>query len=188
MEEKQSVFEKFAEKLTKNRLIAVNILICMAVAFCIVFGLISIFSYAQPKNLQKATGNIAKFEQHDTQWYDYIGGVTGSYLRITFEDGTYFEATGICYDNIDRKLFEIAGIGEEIEITYEQSFTRPNRIYAIEYDGDNYLFIDDVLRSYKNESKTSQMTGGILIGVSVIVGGVIIFIVNYRHGKKNSEN
>lgn len=187
MEKKENIFNKFADKLIRNRIVAFDIFICMGVGFCIIFGLFLLFAY-NINNLKDITGTIAKFDQHDKEWYDYIGGSTGSYLYITFEDGTFFEAKGIAYNNIDRELFETIRIGEEIKITYNSSWSRPNRIYAIEYNGVNYLLLDDVLAQYENEHKSSFIAGLIIIVVSVLAGGVGLFIVNYKYRKNSLQN
>ncbi len=180
------MFKNYGNEFKKNGLICFNILICIIVFFCAISGFCFLFSYKKPDNLKETTGIIAKVKQYDKQWYDYFGGVTGSYFNVTFEDGTYFEATGICYDNIDRELFELARTGEEIKITYNSSFTRPNRIYSIEYDGVNYLSLNDVLTCYENEAKISRIEGSIMICVSVVCG-VALFLVNYKHRKKSGK-
>ena len=150
MEEKENIFNKFANKLTKNRLVAFNILICMVVVTCIVYGLISLLSYQQPENLQEVTGTVAEFKQRDEQWYDFIGGGgKNSFFDVRFEDGTLYQATGISYDNIDRELFDKLSIGDEITLTYSARWSGPNRIFAIKYNGDNYLLLDDVLTIYE---------------------------------------
>lgn len=187
MEKEENIFSKFANKLTQNRFLALNILIIIVVVFCVVIGVVLFFSYQQPKNLQQATGIIAKFEQRDKEWYDYIGSSSGNEFNVTFEDGTYFEATGIAYDNIDRKLFEIICVGEEIKITYDYSWSRPNRIYSIEYKGVNYLMLDNVLTQYRTEHKGSLIEGVIIVVVSVVLGCVGLCIVNYKN-KKSLQN
>jgi len=187
MENKKNIFYKFADKLVQNRLLAVKILICMVVVFCVVMGVVFIVSYAQPKNLQETTGIIAKFEQRDREWYDYIGSPTGNEFNVTFEDGAYFEATGICYDNIDKELFEKIRVGEEIKLIYDYSWGRPNRIYSIDYNGVNYLMLDNVLAQYKNEHKNLLVYGIVIISVSVAAGGVGLFIVNYKNKKVTSK-
>ncbi len=176
------MFKNFASEFKKNGLICFNIIIFFIVFFCFISGFVFLFSYEKPDNLKETTGIIAKLEQYDEKWYDCIVGTSGSYFNIMFEDGTYFEATGICYDNIDRKLFELVKIGEEIKITYNSSFTKPNRIYSIEYNGVTYLSLDDVLICYENEAPSAHIQGVIMISVSV-VGCVVLFLVNYRHRK-----
>lgn len=152
-----------------------------------VIGLFIGLTYRRPKNLQEATGNIASFKKRDKEWYDYIGGSTGNFFNVTFEDGTFFEAKGIAYNNIDRELFEKIRIGEEIKITYSSGFFRPNRIYAIEYNGINYLRSNDVLAQYENEYKDCLIIGIIIIVLSVVTGGVGLFIVNYKYKKKRFQ-
>ena len=187
MEEKDNVFIKLAKKFTKNRLVAFNVMICMIVAICFVIGMCTIFAHEPPKDLKEVTGTIAEFNQYDDNWTDAYFGIS-SYFDIRFEDGRFFKATGISYDNINRELFKKIQVGEEIKITYSSSFSTPNRIYAIEYNGVDYLLLDDVLKSYANEAKTSHITGAIIIGVSVVAGGVALFVVNWKHRKKNIQN
>lgn len=176
------------KKYTKKRIIACDFAISMIIAICTVIGICTILAYMPPKNLQEATGMIAKYKQRDEEWYDYIGGGgTGTYFSVTFEDGTFFEAKGISYDNIDRELFEKISVGEEIKITYDFSFSRPNRIYAIEYNGVNYLLLYDVLAGYEETAKTMNIVGSITIVLSVVVGGIGLFIVNYKYRKKKVQ-
>lgn len=172
---------------TKQWIIACNIAISMTVLICVVIGLFISLAYRRPNNLQELTGNIASFRQHDAEWYDYIGGSTGSYLYVTLKDGTFFEAKGIAYNNIDRELFERIHLGKEIKITYSSGIGRPNRIYAIEYDGINYLPLDDVLAQYENEYKGLNIVGITVIALSVVAGGVGLFMVNYKYRKKRSQ-
>ena len=172
----------------KKWIIACNIAISMIVAIFTIFGICTIFAYMPPKNLQETTGIIASYKQHDTEWYDYIGGFgTGSYMNVTFEDDTFFEAKGISYDNINRELFEIISVGEEIKIIYNSSFGRPNHIYAIEYNGVNYLLVDDVLGDYKESAKTMNLVGLITIVSAVVMGGIGLFFVNYKYRKKKTQ-
>ena len=103
----------------KNRFVAFNILIAIALLLVLVLSLIFTFSYRQPTGLKQQTGIVSKFNQYDEKWYDNIfGNSKGSYFDVRFEDNSYFEATGICYDNIDRRLFEELQIGKELTITY----------------------------------------------------------------------
>lgn len=169
---------------SKQWITACNIAISMTVIICVVIGLFVSLAYRRPKNLQEAVGNIASFRQHDKEWYDYIGGATGNYFNVTLEDGTFFEATGIAYNNINRELFEKIRPGEEIKLTYSHGFGRPNRIYAIEYNGINYLPLDDVLAKYENEYKGRHIAGIVVIVLSVVAGGAGLFIVNYKYRKK----
>ncbi len=175
--------DRIVNKYRKKRLIAFIVLIGIFVVVCVITGLIFILSYRQPKNLQETTGTIAEVKQHDKEWYDYIGGGTGAYLKIRLTDGRFFEATGISYDNIDRMLFENIGIGEEIKITYN-SDTTVNRIYAIEYSGVNYMLKGDVLDDLEDTSKTMTIIGATIIAVSVTAGIVTLSIVCYKYKKK----
>lgn len=175
------------KKYTKKWIIACNVAISMIVAICIIIGVCTILSYEPPKNLKETIGTIAKFKQRDEEWYDYIGGPTGNYFNVTFEDGTFFEAKGISYDNIDRELFDKITVGKEIKITYNSSWSRPNRIYAIEYNGVDYLRLDDVLAGYEDTAKIMNVVGAIVIALPIVVGGIGLFIVNYKYRKKKVQ-
>lgn len=178
-------------KYAKKWIIACNIAISMIVVICIIIGVCEILAYMPPKNLKESTGTIAEFQQQDEEWYDFIiggGHSTGNYFNITFEDGTYFQSTGISYENINRELFEKITVGEEIKITYDSSWNRPNRIYAIEYNGVNYLPIDDVLAGYEDTAKSMNIVGAITISLSIVIGGIGLFIANYKYRKRKVQN
>ena len=167
----------------KNRFVAFNILIANALLLVLVLSLIFTFSYQQPTGLKQQTGIVSKFNQYDEKWYDDIfGNSKGSYFDVRFEDNSYFEATGICYDNIDRTLFEKLEVGEEITITYKDEIGSPNKIYAIKYNGKNYLLLDDVLNEYSKNEKTAHIIGPIIIVLSISVGTVLL-ILNYKRNR-----
>ncbi len=153
----------------------VNALIILFALCFFVVGLVGFFSYEEPTNLKEQTGNVAKIQQYDEKWYDFIfGGSSGSYFRVTLADGAFFEATGICYDNIDRGLFEDLKVGDEITITYEGKFGRPNRIYAIEYNGLDYSSLESVLLEFRKNRKIWKTVGAFMMGG---VGGGRGFVV-----------
>ena len=81
-------------------------MIAVFVAIC----LIASFSSGVPKNLDETTGTIAEFKQRDHKWSDSFTNKS-AHLNVTLEDGSFFEANGIAYDNIDRSLFEKLRIG-----------------------------------------------------------------------------
>ncbi|MBQ7760430.1 MAG: hypothetical protein IJ400_00070 [Clostridia bacterium] len=166
----------------KNRFAAFNILIAIALLLVLVLSLIFTFTYEQPTELKQQTGVVSKFNQYDEKWYDNIfGNSKGSCFNVWFEDDSYFEATGICYDYIDRRLFENLQIGEEITIMYfENGGLR--KLCAIEYNGETYLSFNDVLNEYKQNEKVAHIVGPIIMVFSISVGAVL-FIVNYKKNR-----
>lgn len=167
----------------KNRFAAFNILISIAMLFVLVLSLIFTFSYQQPMELKQQTGIVSKFNQYDEKWYDNIwGNSKGSYFDVRFEDNSYFEATGICYDNIDRRLFEELQIGKELTITYFEKSGELRKICALEYNGETYLSLNDVLNEYNKNEKTAHIVGPTIMALSISVGA-LLFVVNYKKNR-----
>ena len=167
----------------KNRFVAFNILIAIALLLVLVLSLIFTFSYQQPMGLKQQTGVVSKFNQYDEKWYDNIfGNSKGSYFDVRFEDNSYFEATGICYDKIDRRLFEELQIGEEITITYFEKNGGLRKICSLKYNGETYLSLNDVLNEYNKNEKTAHIVGPTIMALSISVG-VVLFIVNYKKNR-----
>lgn len=170
-------------KYSKRWILACNLAIVMAALIAIAIGLFVCFAYRDIKNLKETTGKISGFKQYDADFTDAIVG-RGSHFNVTLQDGTFFEAKGIAYDNIDRALFEKISVGEEITLTYSHGVTRPNRIYAIEYGGKEYLSVEVVLPLYEKKDGSSTVTGAVIIalsGASAIAG---LAVVNCRYSKK----
>ena len=167
----------------KNRFAAFNILIAIALLLVLAIGLICTFSFQQPKELKHHTGVVAKFNQYDEKWYDNIfGNSKGSYFDVRFEDNSYYEATGICYDNIDRRLFEELQIGKELTITYFEKSGGLRKICALEYNGETYLSRNDVLNEYSKNEKTAHIVGSTIMALSISVGA-LLFVVNYKKNR-----
>ena len=167
----------------KNRFVAFNILIAIALLLVLAIGLMCTFSFQQPKELKHQTGVVAKFNQYDEKWYDNIFGKSkGSYFDVRFEDNSYFEATGICYDNIDRRLFEELQIGKELTITYFEKSGGLRKICALEYNGETYLSRNDVLNEYSKNEKTAHIVGSTIMALSISVGA-LLFVVNYKKNR-----
>ena len=167
----------------KNRFVAFNILIAIALLLVLAIGLMCTFSFQQPKELEQQTGVVAKFNQYDEKWYDNIfGNSKGSYFDVRFEDNSYFEATGICYDNIDRRLFADLQIGKEITITYFEKSGGLRKICALEYNGETYLSLNDVLNEYSKNEKTAHIVGPTIMALSISVGA-LLFVVNYKKNR-----
>ena len=166
----------------KNKFMAFNVLIASVLLFVLVSTLILTFAYPQPTDLKQQTGVISKFNQYDEKWYDKIFGTTGSYFDVRFEDDSYFEATGICYDNIDRRLFEELQIGEELTITYFEKSGGLRKICALEYNGETYLSFNDVLNEYSKNEKIAHIVGPTIMALSISVGA-LLFVVNYKKNR-----
>ena len=167
----------------KNRFAAFNVLIAIALLFVIVISLIFTFAYQPPTDLKRQTGVVSKFNQYDDKWYDHIfGNSKGSYFNVRFEDDAYFEATGICYENIDRELFEKIQVGEEITVIYFEKGGGLKKICAIEYMGKTYLSLDRVLNEYTQSEQVAHIVGPTIMALSISVGAVL-FIVNYKKNR-----
>ncbi len=167
----------------KNRFVAFNVLIAIALLFVIVISLIFTFAYQPPTDLKRKTGVISKFNQYADKWYDHIfGNSKGSYFDVRFEDDAYFEATGICYENIDRELFEKIQVGEEITVIYFEKSGGLKKICAIEYMGKTYLSLNSVLNEYTQSEQVAHIVWPIIIALSMLAG-TILFIINYKKNR-----
>ena len=152
-------------------------LIVLVVLLAVMWGVLLTYSYQPPTELKQQTGIVAKINQHDQKWYDNIFGYSnGSYFNVRLEDNSYFEATGVSYDNIDRRLFHELKEGEEITISYSES---DHKIYAIEYNGKTYLSYDTVLNDYEQNTKIGHIVGPFTVFFS-LVAGVVLFIINCK--------
>lgn len=164
----------------KNRFLGFNLLIAIVCLFGITLSLMLTFAYQQPAGLEQQTGKILSFNQRDEKWYDaFFDSSAGSYFHIWLEDGSYYEATGICYDNINRELFDDVQVGGSIAVTYFEKSGGLRKIYALEYNGKTYLLLDDVLNEYSQSEKTAHIVGPTMLVLSVLAG-IILFVVNYR--------
>ena len=167
----------------KSRFFLFNFLIVIAVLLVFAISLNLTFAYEQPTELKTQTGIVSKLDQYDEKWYDHIfGNSIGSYFYVWLEDDSFFEATGICYDNIDRRLFENLQTGEEITITYFEKGGGQRGICAIECSGETYLSLDDVLNEYRQNEKVAHIVGPAMIVLSISIGAVL-FTVNYKKNR-----
>ena len=141
-----------------------------------VLGLNFTFTYNELTDIKQQTGVVSSFNQHDEDIIDQIAGSTGSYFNLRFEDGSYFEATGLCYDNIDRRLFEDLRIGDEITVTYFEKSGGIRKICAIEYNGETYLSLENVSNGFGQNERVALIVGPILMAVAVLIG-VVLFVV-----------
>ena len=159
----------------KNTYQGTNILIIVLTLALVVCGILLTFTYKVPTELEVKTGIVSEFEFREDTWWDVIFGYTQpSSFRVWFEDDSFFEATGICYDNIDHSFFEKLQKGDEITITYSD-----NRIYAIEYDGNHYLSLGSVSADFEKNAGYARIGGPIIIVLSLMIGAILI-TVNYR--------
>ena len=164
----------------KKRFLAINRLITIGCLLAILLSLMLTFAYQQPTGLEHQTGKVLSFNQRDEKWYDaFFDSSARSYFHIWLEDGSYYEATGICYDNINRELFDDVQVGGSIAVTYFEKSGGLRKIYALEYNGKTYLLLDDVLNEYSQNEKTAHIVGPTMLVLSVLAG-IILFVVNYR--------
>ena len=166
-----------------SRYKAFNIIIALLSFWLIVLGLVFMLAFPVPTTFQETTGIVQDFYQYDEKWYDNIfGNSKGSYFDVRFEDNSYFEATGICYNNIDRRLFEELQIGKELTITYFEKSGGLRKICALEYNGETYLSLNDVLNEYSKNEKTAHIVGPTIMALSISVGA-LLFVVNYKKNR-----
>ena len=159
----------------KNTYQGTNILIIVLTLALVVCGILLTFTYKVPTDLEVKTGIVSEFETYEDTWWDVIFGYTQpSSFSVWFENDSFFEATGICCDNIDQSLFEKLQKGDEITITYND-----NRIYGIEYDGTDYLSIDNVTADFEKNAGYARIGGPILVVLSIMIGTILI-TVNYK--------
>ena len=176
---------KLRRFVLKSEFRRINILIALPLIFILLFSVWFMFTYRKPKDFQTQTGVISEFKEFEEQWYHDVlpGGQGGSFFNVRFEDETFFKATGICYDYIDKALFDDIRVGEEITITYFEPWTGPKRIFGIEYNGKTYLVLDEVLKEYEDNDIIANIVGLTVIAVS-ITAAVVLFILNYKKKRK----
>lgn len=174
--------DSLVRKQMKNKFAAIIVLVSVVVILAVILGVIFITSNRQPENLKETTGTIKKFKQYDSDWLDFIFN-TDSYLRIWLDDGRSFETFVISYNNTNRELFKIMSAGGEVKITYD-SENGGNHIYALDYNGVNYMPLDAVLNDVKDNSKTMTAAGISIMCVSVVISGVVLSVFGYRYKKK----
>ena len=178
----------------KKNIVIVNAVISIIAGILLIFGLMRTFAFDRPKYLIEETGTVTEFRQHDDGWLDFVlnflasNGSKGDYFRVKLEGAKYsYEATGVPYDLIDRALFKDLQVGEEIKIVRSGGSWSPNKIYAIEYQGKEYLSLDDVLATLDREAKIWHIVGPIIAAVALLGGGIGLFIVNYKNRKSTRE-
>lgn len=163
-----------------------NILITVLYIFLLIVGIIGLFAYKVPnvEDIKTTTGIISEFKQRDGKWYDVIfGGATDKYFNITFNDDTFYEATGIYYDNIDRTLFDLISNGDEITIGYiDNGWTAPNTIISITYNDVCYLEVNDVLEDFEeNDLIAKTLCPAFIVLITIVTG--VLYYMNYRTNK-----
>ena len=170
-----------------NKFIGFNILITAISFLFIVIGVVGMFSYSpsQFKETKVLTGVIEEYKQRDGKWYDVIsGGTTKSYFNIRLSNDSFYEATGINYDNINRELYDVINIGDEITIRYvDNGWSAPNDIVSIEYKGITYLEFNAILKEFERNDKIMKIVGISIISVTTLCS-IMFYIINYRKNKK----
>ena len=151
--------------MKKNKFVGYNILISLSMFLSVLFGLIGTFSYETPKNINISTGTIENYKHNEAKWYDIIlGGSRRSSLNITLKDETFYTATGISYDKIDKIIYDHLDVGNEITIIYEdRGILSPSQILGIEYNDITYLDVEAVLKEYNDNDKIWKTIGPIFI-------------------------
>ena len=177
--------------MKNNKFLGFNIIITSISLLFIIFGLIGTFAYepSKLKDTKEVTGIIEEYKQRDSKWYDVIaGGTIDSYFNIRLRDNSFYEATGINYDNIDRSLFDIIKEGEEITITYiDNGWSSPNDIVSIEYQGMIYLDYEKVINEFEQNNKIMKIVGPSIIIVTIGTA-ITLYIINYKKNKLLSKN
>jgi hypothetical protein len=170
----------------KGKFFQVNILITVALLCFLAVGLLFTFAYDSPKQgeVKTATGTVEKFKWREDEWYDYLfGGSASPYFRLWLTDDSFYEATGMYYDNVDKALYEILQSGEEITVGYiDNGWVSPNDLVSIEYKGVCYLRFTDILEDFEKSNKTGKIVGLYIIGVACVFA-TAFYILNF---KKNS--
>lgn len=170
----------------KNKFALFNILITFGLVLVVLISVFAMTSYRFPddKDLKTTTGTIEKFSHHEKKWYDYIFRTNDTdSFRIWLRDGTYYEATGINYDNIDKSLYDKIYVGGTITITYnDKGEFSPNDIVSITYGGVCYLSLQEVRREYQNTDKGMKIFGIIAICVSV-AAALLLYALNVKKNK-----
>jgi len=154
------------------------------------FGILFVTSSTQPEDFRTHTGTVAEFSWHDERWYEgFLSNSGASRFTVRLEDGSYYEATGVFYDQIDRELFSTLSPGKEIEISYHVDSWRPNKICGILYQGQAYLSCEDTLDSYYASSSTRHTIGLVLIiaGGIMYVAGVVCCCKYIKRRKGNTN-
>ena len=166
-----------------NRHGGLYIIVAVLALGLVFLGLVMTFAYQQPTDLTQTTGIVKEYRCYEEKWYDdFLGNSKGSYFSIRFEDGSYFEATGICHDLIDHSLLEDLQVGEEITLTHDPVSGGLEKIYAIEHNGKEYLSADDVFESFARARKWAHIAGPIIlaIGVLTLVGTYVLLFMKKR--------
>lgn len=153
-----------------------------AIVMIYLFGILAavgvMISTRPPTDFKEKTGIVLEFQEHEADWTDALFNGS-SYFNIKFTDGSFFEAKGENYKNIDRELYGRLIPGVEITVKYEENHTKPNRIYGIEYCGKTYLKYDDVRPTLEKDYKSTLIACPIILVVWTGVA-VALFVFNYK--------
>lgn len=177
--------------MKKNKFLRYNIIITIVTILFLIIGFCMTFAYELPdkSEIKTVTGIIADFKQRDKKWYDYLfRGTGGSYFKLWLSDDSFYEATGINYDNIDRKLYEIITNDTEITISYiDNGWVSPNDIVSIEYKGVYYLKLTDIIEDYEKNNKIMKIVGPSIICLTSL-SAIVLYIFNYKKNKLKKQN
>lgn len=177
---------KIRRYMKKNKFWGFNILITILSILLLIIGFWMTVAYKLPNKseIKTVTGMVSDFKQRDEKWYDNLfGGTANSHFKLWLSDDSFYEATGICYDNIDRNLYGTIKKGDEITISYiDNGWTSPNDIVTIELNGICYLNLDDVIEDYENTNKKMKIVGFSIIGVTSM-SAIVLYVLNYKKNK-----
>ena len=187
------IVDKIVNNTKPNRFLGLNIVITCLTIFFLAIGVVFVVDEIVPSDkneLKTTTGIVSNFKQRDPQWYDYFFTDSGSisYFKLWFTDGSFYEATGVYYDNIDRNLYETLQAGDKITISFvDNGWSEPNDIISIEHNGICYQSADDVIKDYESTRKSNRIFGFCLIGITTL-GAITSYILNYLKNKQKKQD
>lgn len=176
-------------KIREKPFITLCIIITVIYLACVGTFIACTFTYNPPKNLEIATGQVAKFNYNDkTNIIDQIVN-SSEFFNVTLDDDSFYEAQGINFDNIDKELFNDIALNTRITITYQdRGISAPNRIFGIVYNGKTYLNKEDVFADLNEESKKAHIIFPVLIGIVTVFAVGLILLCNQKFNKKQNNN
>lgn len=183
------MFKTIYSKIREKPFLTLCIVITVVYLACVGTLVACMFSYAPPSELNVATGLVIKYNyDDDTNIIDQMVN-SSTFFNVTLDDGSFYEARGINFNNIDKDLFNDIKAGTEMTVTYQdRGFSAPNRIFGIAYNGKTYLNQNDVLADLSDERKTAHIVFPTLIGVVTIIAVGLILLCNKKFNKKQINN
>ena len=103
-------------------------------------------------------------------------GSSGPCLNSRLEDGDFFKATGLVYDNINIDLFSELKEGTLITIISD----RNEKMVGIQYNNIVYLDYNEVIEDMKYNDKVANIFGFSLIVATVISSSILLYLNNKR--------